>query len=173
MDLKPMNDMGVHHSKRNQSSYQMQCDIAPCLFWKTSLCNVFIEFTISFCNYIYLLMIFHKFKVISLSFESPFMHIKDLKCSHQIMLLDLNILFVHQMCTIHSQNLKGDSYWWLKVQKELRLIRKLFITHIYTFCSKVFVAPWITKIDDVSLTKVVRFYMVKGMDKFYGGKNIN
>ncbi len=31
-----------------------------------------------FLNYIYLLMIliFHKFKVISLSFEGPFMHIK-------------------------------------------------------------------------------------------------
>jgi hypothetical protein len=55
-------------------------------------------------------MIFHKFKVISLSFESPFMHIKHLKCSHQIMLLDLNVLFVYQMCTIHSQSLKRDPY---------------------------------------------------------------
>ncbi len=87
---------GCIHSKRSQNSYQMQCDIVPCLLWKTSLCNVFIQVTIYFCNYIYLLMIFHKFKVISLSFESPFMHIKHLKCSHQIMLLDLNVLFVYQ-----------------------------------------------------------------------------
>ncbi len=73
-------------------------------FEKTSLCNIFIQITISFCNYIYLLMIFifHKFKVISLSFESPFMHIKHLTHSHQIVLLDLNVLFVYQMCTIHS-----------------------------------------------------------------------
>jgi len=44
-----------------------------------------------FFNYIYLLMIliFHKFKIISLSFESPFMHIKHLKYSRQIVLLDL------------------------------------------------------------------------------------
>jgi hypothetical protein len=93
---------------------KMQCDIILCLLWKTSLCNVFIQITISFCNYIYLLMIliFYKFKVISLSFESPFMHIKHLKCSCQIMLLNLNVLFVYQMCTIHSQNLRGDSYWW-------------------------------------------------------------
>ncbi len=105
----------------------MQCDIVPCLFWKTSLCNVFIQITISIHNYIYLLMIliFHKFKVISLSFESPFMHIKHFQCSHQIMLLDLNVLFVYQMCPIYSQNLRGDSYWWLKVQKELRLIKKI------------------------------------------------
>jgi hypothetical protein len=29
------------------------------------------------------------------------------------------------------------------------------------------------KFDDVSLTKVVHFNMVKGVDKFNGGKNIN
>ncbi len=101
---------GCIHSERSQSNYQMQCDIVPCLLWKTSLCNVFIQNTIFFCNYIYLLMIFHKFKVISLSFESLFMHIKHLKCSHQIMLLDLNFFFVNQMCTIHSQSLRKDSY---------------------------------------------------------------
>jgi len=50
-----------------------------------------------FANY----LIFHKFKVISLSFESPFLHIKHLKRSRQILLLDLNVLFVYQMCTIH------------------------------------------------------------------------
>ncbi len=49
-----------------------------------------------------IILIFHKFKVISLSFEIPFMHIKHLTCSHQIVLLDLNVLFVYQMCTIHS-----------------------------------------------------------------------
>jgi len=56
------------------------------------------------------------------------------------MFLDLNILFVYQMCTIHSQNLKANSYWWLKVQKELKLRKKLFVTHIYTFGSNVFLA---------------------------------
>ncbi len=133
---------GCIHSKSNQSSCQMKCDIVPCLFWKKNLCNVFIQITIFFCNFIYLLMIliFHKFKVISLSFENPFMHIKHLKCNRQIVLLDLNIFFVYQMCTIHSQNLRGDSYWWLKVQKELRIIKQLFITHIYTFGSNVFLA---------------------------------
>jgi sortase (surface protein transpeptidase) len=48
------------------------------------------------------MLVFHKFKLISLSFESPFMHIKHLKHSRQIMFLDLNVLFVYQMCTIHS-----------------------------------------------------------------------
>jgi len=56
------------------------------------------------------------------------------------MLLDLNVLFVYQMCTIHSQNLRGDSYWWLKVQKELRLIKNLFITDIYTYGLNMFFA---------------------------------
>jgi hypothetical protein len=113
----------------------MQCDTIPCLLWKTSLCNVFIQIIISFCNYIYLLMIliFHKFKVISLSFESPFMHIKHFKCSCQIVFLNLNVLFVYQMCIIHSQNLRGDSYWWLKVQKELRLIKKPVYYLVMTF----------------------------------------
>jgi hypothetical protein len=123
--LKSMH-FGCIHSERSQSNRQMQCDTIPCLLWKTSLCNEFIQITIYFFNYIYLLMIFifHKFKIISFNFESPFMHTKHLKSSHQIMFLDLNVLFIYQMCTIHSQNLKGDSYWWLKVQKELRLIYK-------------------------------------------------
>ncbi len=128
------------HSKNNQNNCQMQCDIVPCLLWKISLCNVFIQIIISFCIYIYLLMIliFHTCKVISLSFDRPFMHIKHLKRSRQIVLLDLNILFVYQMCTIHSQNLKGNSYWRLKVLKELKLIKKnLFVTHTYTFGSYV------------------------------------
>jgi hypothetical protein len=91
-----------------------------------------------FCNYIYLLMIliFHKFKGISLSFDSPFMHIKHLKCNCQIVILDLNVLFVYQMCTIHSQNLKEDSYWWFKVKKVLRLIKNIFVTNIYTIWFK-------------------------------------
>jgi hypothetical protein len=59
------------------------------------------------------------------------------------------------------------------VQKELRLTKKnLFITHIYIFGSNMFLALSITKFDDVSLTKVVHFYMVKGMGKFYGGKKL-
>jgi hypothetical protein len=112
----------------------MQCDIVPCLLWKTSLCILFIQIIISFFNYIYLLiiLIFHKFKVISLSFESPFMHIKHLKCNRQIMPLDLNVLFVYQMCTIHSQNLRGYSCWCFKVQKELRLIKKTYLLRIST-----------------------------------------
>ncbi len=87
-----------------------------------------------------MILIFHKFKVISLSFENPFMHIKHLKCSRQIVLLNLNVLFVYQMCTIHSQNLRGDSYLGFKVQKELRLIKNVFVTNIYTFGSNVFLA---------------------------------
>jgi hypothetical protein len=86
-----------------------------------------------------MILIFHKFKVISLSFESPFMHIKHLKRNRQIVLLDLNVLFIYQMCTIHSKNLK-DSYWSLKVQKELRLTKNLFVTHIYTFGSNMLLA---------------------------------
>jgi len=52
------------------------------------------------------------------------------------------------------------------MQKELRLIKNLFVTHIYTFHSKVFLTFQITKFDDVSLTKVVHFYMAKGMINF-------
>jgi hypothetical protein len=59
------------------------------------------------------------------------------------------------------------------VQKELRLTKNLFVTHIYTFGSNMLLALEIINFDDVSLTKVVHFYMVKGMDKFYGGKNLN
>ncbi len=51
--------------------------------------------------------------------------------------------------------------------------KNLFVTHIFTFGSNVLLAFWITKFNDVSLTKVFHFNMVKGMDKFYGGKNIN
>ncbi len=128
---------GGAFKKRSQSNYQMQCDIVPCLLWKTSLCNVFIQIIISICNYIYLLMIFHKFKVISLSFESPFMHIKHLKCSHQLMFLNSNILFVYQMSTIHSQSLRFILI--IKSAKGVEINKKnLFITHIYTFGSNVF-----------------------------------
>jgi hypothetical protein len=104
---------------------QMQCDIIPCLFWKTSLCILCIQIIISFFNHIYLLVILtsHIFKVISLSFGNPFMHINYLKCCRQIMFLDLKVLFVYQVYTTHSRNLKGDSYWLFKVQKELRLIK--------------------------------------------------
>jgi hypothetical protein len=70
------------------------------------------------------------------------------------------------MCTFHSQNLREDSYLWLKVQKKLRLIKNLFVTHIYTFGSNVLLAFQITNFDDVSLTKVGHFYMVKGMINF-------
>jgi hypothetical protein len=113
------------------------------VYFERQVCVFYLfKITISFWNYISLLMILilHKFKVISLSFESPFMHIKHLKCNCQIMLLDLNILFVYQMCTIHSQILKGDSYWWFKVKKELRIIKKIFVTNIYTFGSNVLLA---------------------------------
>ncbi len=40
--------MGAFTIKGTQSSCQMQCDIVPCLLWKTSLCIVFIQITIFF-----------------------------------------------------------------------------------------------------------------------------
>jgi hypothetical protein len=129
----------------------MQCDIVPCLLWKTSLCILFIQIIISFFNNIYLLMIliFHKFKVISLSFESPSMHIKHLKCNRQIVFLDLNVLSFYQMCTIHSQNLKGDSCWWFKVKKELRLIIYIYLLRIFTHLVQT--CFWLSKLQNLMM----------------------
>jgi hypothetical protein len=61
------------------------------VYFEKQVCVFYLLKLLFICNFIYLLMIliFHKFKIISLSFESPFMHIKHLKCNCQIMLLDL------------------------------------------------------------------------------------
>ncbi len=62
----------------------------------------------------------------------------------------------------------------IKSAKGVEINKKnLFVTHIYTFGSNMLLAFSITNFDNVFLTKVVHFYMVKGMDKFYGRKNIN
>jgi hypothetical protein len=53
------------------------------------------------------------------------MHIKHLKCSHQIVFLDLNVLFVYQMCTIHSKNLKGNFILMIKSAKGVEINFKI------------------------------------------------
>jgi len=111
----------------------MKCDIVPCLLWKTSLCIIFIQITSFSCNHIYLLMIliFHKFKVISLSFESPFMHIKHLKCKSS----NNAFKFEHHFCksNVHHSFPKFEKKFVLMIKsaKGVEINIKKLICHTY------------------------------------------
>jgi hypothetical protein len=48
------NPEGCIHSKRSQSNHKMQCDIVPCLLWKTILCILFIQIIISLQLYLFI-----------------------------------------------------------------------------------------------------------------------
>jgi hypothetical protein len=107
---------GCIQSKRSQSTCQMQCDIILCLLCSKDKFVYFIYPNYYFfCNYIYLLMIsiIHKFKVISLSFESPFMHIKHLKCSHQILFFRFECPFC--LSNLHHSFPKFDKRFILMI----------------------------------------------------------
>jgi hypothetical protein len=77
---------------------------------------------------------------------------------------------------VHHSFPKFERKFILKIKsaKGVEINKKKLICytylHIWFICALAF---YITKFDDVCLTKVVHFYIVKGMDKFYGGKNIN
>ncbi len=112
----------------------MQCDTIPCLFSKISLCIVFIQITISFCNYIYLLMIliFDKFKVISLSFENPFMHIKHLKYNLKIIILKFERPFC--LSNVHHSFPKFEKRFILMIKsaKGVEINKQTYFLHIFT-----------------------------------------
>jgi len=110
----------------------MQCDIVPCLLWKTRLCNIFIQITISFCNYIYFLiiLIFHKFRVILLSFDNPFMHINHLKCPNSA------FKFKCPFCLsiVHHSFSKFEKRFILMIKsaKGVEINKKTYFLHIFT-----------------------------------------
>jgi hypothetical protein len=88
------------------------------------------------------------------------------------MFLDLNLFC---LSNVHHSFLKFEKRFILIIKSEKGLeINKKYIcyTHLHIWFKHVF-GPLNYKFDDVSLTKVIHFSMVKGMDKFYGGKNIN
>ncbi len=48
--------------------------------------------------------------------------------------------------------------------KELELMKIVFITHLNTFGSKMFLTLKIMNFESVTLTKVVHIYVIKGMN---------
>jgi hypothetical protein len=52
----------------------------------------------------------------------------------------------------------------IRKAKKLELMKIIFITHLSTFGSKVFLTLKIMKFENVYLTKVVRIYVVEGMN---------
>jgi hypothetical protein len=55
----------------------------------------------------------------------------------------------------------------IRREKGLELTKIIFITHLNTFCSKVFFTLKIMDLECVALTKVVHIYMIEGMNAQY------
>jgi hypothetical protein len=68
------------------------------------------------------------------------------------------------MCTIPFENWKGVSTLMIRRAKGHELMKIVFITHLNTFGSKVFLTLKIVDFENVTLTKVVRIYMIKCMN---------
>jgi hypothetical protein len=52
----------------------------------------------------------------------------------------------------------------IKKAKGLELMKIVFITHLNTFGSKVFLTLKIMDFENVALTKVIHIYVIKGMN---------
>jgi len=52
----------------------------------------------------------------------------------------------------------------IRKEKKLELMKIIFITHLSTFGSKVFLTLKIMKFENAYLTKVVHIYVVEGMN---------
>ncbi len=52
----------------------------------------------------------------------------------------------------------------IKKEKGLEFMKIVFITHLNTFGSKVFLTLKIMDFENVTLTKVIRIYVIRGMN---------
>jgi len=68
------------------------------------------------------------------------------------------------MCTIPFLNWKRILALMIKRAKRLERMKIVFITHLSTFYSKVFLTLKIMDIESVALTKVVHIYVIQGMN---------
>ncbi len=67
------------------------------------------------------------------------------------------------MCIIPSQNWRWYLNWWLKEQKQLKLEKYIFTTHL-AHGSNVFLALKFMNFDDVDLTKNIHFVVIEAMN---------
>ncbi len=67
---------------------------------------------------------------------------------------------------VHHSFLKLESSLTLMIKREkgLELMKIVFITHLNTFGSKVFLTLKIMGFENMALTKVVHIYVIEGMN---------
>jgi hypothetical protein len=93
-----------------------------------------------------------------------FLHVQSTQTSRMDMPFFSNIFFF--LPNVHHSFFKLEMILTLMVRKEkgFELMKIVFITHLNTFGSKVFLTLKIMDFENVSLTKVVHVYVIEGMN---------
>jgi len=72
--------------------------------------------------------------------------------------------FFSTKCAPFLLKIGADFYIDVWKEKEFELLKIVFITHLSNFSSKVFLSLKIMDFENVTLTKVVHTYVIKGMN---------
>ncbi len=125
------------------------------------------KFGIFFIDYkFYMLKDLHKSKM--------FLHVHSTQTSKMNNLCFFsNILFL--LLNVHHSFWKFERILTLMIRraKGLELMKIIFISHLLTFDSKVFLMLKIMDFENVNLIKVVPIYMIKSMNAWYTWYKIN